>query len=152
MDIRMYAIHENAFVSLTSRAQRLEFYYMINYYYKYLELLDTVFLALKKKPLRSTFPQHNSRYTLTCPQNSCMCTTTRQLVCFVTCNSMARPAWYAIVLLFRHDLLTPPFCSHGPWSSSTWLFTSSCVGYQETITFPVDLVCRLLLLCDGWRS
>ena len=31
--------------------QRLEFYYMINYYIKYLELLDTVFLALKKKPL-----------------------------------------------------------------------------------------------------
>jgi len=30
---------------------RLEFYYMINYCFKYLELLDTVFLALKKKPL-----------------------------------------------------------------------------------------------------
>jgi len=28
---------------------------MINYYFKYLELLDTVFLALKKKPLRSYF-------------------------------------------------------------------------------------------------
>ena len=24
---------------------------MINYYFKYIELLDTVFLALKKKPL-----------------------------------------------------------------------------------------------------
>ena len=33
------------------RAQRLEFYYMINYYFKYIELIDTVFLALKKKPL-----------------------------------------------------------------------------------------------------
>jgi len=32
-------------------AQRLEFYYIINYYFKYLELLDTVFLVLKKKPL-----------------------------------------------------------------------------------------------------
>lgn len=31
--------------------QRLEFYYMINYYFKYIELFDTVFLALKKKPL-----------------------------------------------------------------------------------------------------
>lgn len=31
--------------------QKLEFYYMINYYFKYLELLDTVFLVLKKKPL-----------------------------------------------------------------------------------------------------
>ena len=27
---------------------------MINYYIKYLELLDTVFLALKKKPLGTT--------------------------------------------------------------------------------------------------
>lgn len=30
----------------------MEFYYMINYYFKYLELIDTVFLALKKKPMR----------------------------------------------------------------------------------------------------
>lgn len=29
----------------------MEFYYMVNYYFKYLELLDTVFLAFKKKPL-----------------------------------------------------------------------------------------------------
>jgi len=29
----------------------MEIYYIINYYIKYLELLDTVFLALKKKPL-----------------------------------------------------------------------------------------------------
>lgn len=29
----------------------MEFYYMINYYFKYIELLDTVFLAFKKKPL-----------------------------------------------------------------------------------------------------
>ena len=32
-------------------AQHLEFFYLVNYYFKYLELLDTVFLALKKKPL-----------------------------------------------------------------------------------------------------
>jgi hypothetical protein len=32
--------------------QRMEFYYMINYYFKYYELFDTVFLALKKKDLR----------------------------------------------------------------------------------------------------
>jgi hypothetical protein len=36
---------------LTNHLQRMEFYYMINYYFKYLELLDTVFLAYKKKPL-----------------------------------------------------------------------------------------------------
>jgi len=30
----------------------MEFYYIINYYFKYLELFDTIFLVLKKKPLR----------------------------------------------------------------------------------------------------
>ena len=34
--------------------QKLKFYYMINYYVKFLELLNTIFLALKKKPLGMT--------------------------------------------------------------------------------------------------
>ncbi|KAM6488945.1 fatty acid elongase [Amanita muscaria] len=37
---------------------RLEFYYMINYYFKYIELTDTVFLALQKKPLQSLLFHH----------------------------------------------------------------------------------------------
>ena len=43
------------YVFVLTFVQRLEFYYMINYYFKYIELLDTVFLALKKKPLRTVF-------------------------------------------------------------------------------------------------
>ena len=45
------ALNSRRIVMLTCFGQPLEFYYMINYYFKYLELLDTVFLALKKKPL-----------------------------------------------------------------------------------------------------
>ena len=46
------------YVLVLTSVQRLEFYYMINYYFKYIELLDTVFLALKKKPLRTVFLSH----------------------------------------------------------------------------------------------
>ncbi|KAF5390272.1 hypothetical protein D9757_002937 [Collybiopsis confluens] len=44
---------------------RMEFYYMINYYFKYLELLDTVFLAYKKKPLAQGQNQHYYYYYAT---------------------------------------------------------------------------------------
>ncbi|KAF8549303.1 GNS1/SUR4 membrane protein [Imleria badia] len=41
----------NAVCARGSWTSRLEFYYMINYYFKYIEFLDTVLIVLKKRPL-----------------------------------------------------------------------------------------------------
>ncbi|KAF8065390.1 GNS1/SUR4 membrane protein [Lyophyllum atratum] len=49
-----------------SWTKRLEFYYMINYYFKYLELLDTVFLAFKKKPIQFLHVFHHFATALLC--------------------------------------------------------------------------------------
>ncbi|KAH9944374.1 GNS1/SUR4 membrane protein [Epithele typhae] len=47
-------------------SEKLEFYYMVNYYFKYIELIDTVFLALKKKPLAFLHVFHHSATALLC--------------------------------------------------------------------------------------
>jgi len=56
----------NAVCSDEAWTPRLEFYYMINYYFKYLELIDTIFLALKKKPLQFLHVFHHSATALLC--------------------------------------------------------------------------------------
>lgn len=41
----------NSMCAPSSWTHKLEFYYMVNYYFKYYEFLDTLFLILRKKPL-----------------------------------------------------------------------------------------------------
>jgi hypothetical protein len=73
----------SALCDAESWTPKLEFYYMINYYFKYLELLDTVFLALKKKPLQFLHVFHHSATAL---------------LCYTQLNGKTSISWAVIVL------------------------------------------------------
>ncbi|KIJ26916.1 hypothetical protein M422DRAFT_191585 [Sphaerobolus stellatus SS14] len=73
----------NGMCNSSSWTPRLEFYYMINYYIKYVELLDTVFLALKKKPLAFLHVFHHSATAM---------------LCYTQLNGRTSVSWVPIVL------------------------------------------------------
>jgi fatty acid elongase 3 len=56
----------NAICAEESWTPRLEFYYTINYFFKYVELIDTVFLVLKKKPLAFLHVYHHAVTAFLC--------------------------------------------------------------------------------------
>ncbi|KIM66194.1 hypothetical protein SCLCIDRAFT_110758 [Scleroderma citrinum Foug A] len=81
----------SAICATQSWTPKLEFYYMINYYFKYIELLDTVFLALKKKPLAFLHVFHHSATAL---------------LCFTQLNGKTSISWVVISLnLFVHVVM-----------------------------------------------
>ncbi|VDC06304.1 unnamed protein product [Peniophora sp. CBMAI 1063] len=72
-----------AICNSSSWTERMEFYYMINYYIKYIELIDTVFLALKKKPLAFLHVFHHSATAF---------------LCFTQLNGKTSISWVVITL------------------------------------------------------
>lgn len=50
----------------SSWTTRMEFFYIINYMFKFWELIDTIFLVLKKKPLAFLHVYHHSATALLC--------------------------------------------------------------------------------------
>ncbi|KAI9573396.1 GNS1/SUR4 membrane protein [Boletus coccyginus] len=69
--------------AIEAYTKRLEFYLMLNYYFKYYELIDTVFLTLKKKPLSFLHVYHHAATAV---------------LAFVQLNGRATVCWVAAFL------------------------------------------------------
>lgn len=121
-------------------SQRLEFYYMINYSFKYIELIDTVFLALKKKPLRT------SRTPVVCEMllNTSIFDlaflhvfhhSATAALCYVQLNGKTSTSWVPITLNLTVHVIMCTFGRHKLRCSSVL-----------RVTFV-----RLLLLRHCWR-
>lgn len=102
---------------------QMETIYMINYYFKYWELLDTVFLFLKKKPLPFLHYFHHAATAL---------------LCFVQLNGRTTVQWVPIsinlgvhVVMYSYYFLTAR--GHSPW----W---KKYVTTMQITQFIVDLV------------
>lgn len=108
---------------------QMETIYMINYYFKYWELFDTVFLFLKKKPLPFLHYYHHSATAL---------------LCFIELNGRTVVQWVPIlinlgvhVVMYTYYFLTA--CGHSPW----W---KKYVTTMQITQFVIDLfVCYYAL-------
>ncbi|WVQ71342.1 hypothetical protein IAR50_000870 [Cryptococcus sp. DSM 104548] len=66
--VPMYLRHGFFFAICNGQAftPRLVTFYMVNYYFKYVELIDTIFLVLKKKPLAFLHVFHHAATAILC--------------------------------------------------------------------------------------
>jgi fatty acid elongase 3 len=107
----------------TSWTERLEFYYMINYYFKYIELFDTVFLALKKKPLAFLHVFHHSATAL---------------LCFVQLNGKTSVSWVVISLnLAVHVIMYYYYFATAGGAKIWW---KKYLTSMQIIQFIIDIV------------
>ncbi|QRV76705.1 fatty acid elongase [Ceratobasidium sp. AG-Ba] len=102
---------------------RLEFYYMINYYIKYVELADTVFMALKKKPLAFLHVFHHAATAL---------------LCFTQLNGHTSVSWVPIVL----NLTVHVFMYYYYWATAGGrkIWWKKYLTTMQITQFIIDLV------------
>ncbi|KIK38654.1 hypothetical protein CY34DRAFT_809141 [Suillus luteus UH-Slu-Lm8-n1] len=81
VSVRMNVGTYDSMCAPSSWTDRLEFYYIINYYFKYYEFLDTLFLVLKKKPLTFLHVFHHA---------------STALLAFVQLNGKLSPSWTVV--------------------------------------------------------
>jgi fatty acid elongase 3 len=111
-----------AMCAAPSWTSRLEFYYMINYYFKYLELLDTVFLALKKKPLAFLHVFHHSATAM---------------LCFTQLNGKTSVSWVVISLnLTVHVIMYYYYYASAGGAKIWW---KKYLTSMQIIQFIIDL-------------
>ncbi|KAG8741006.1 hypothetical protein FRC10_003465 [Ceratobasidium sp. 414] len=121
-----------------SWTSRLEFYYMINYYIKYVELADTVFLVLKKKPLAFLHVFHHAATAL---------------LCFTQLGGHTS-VWKKYlttmqITQFIIDLVAVYFASYSYFSATYWPHLPSfgtCSGTEGAAIFGCVLLTSYLLL------
>ncbi|KAJ3274192.1 hypothetical protein HK104_004155 [Borealophlyctis nickersoniae] len=97
----MWAIcHEEAWTT------RLEFLYYINYLFKYYELIDTMFLVLKKKPLEFLHVYHHAA---------------TMILCYFELEGKTAVSWVPIVLnLFVHVIMYYYYARTAVSKKSIW--------------------------------
>lgn len=81
VSVRMNVGTYDSMCAPSSWTDRLEFYYIINYYFKYYEFFDTLFLVLKKKPLTFLHVFHHA---------------STALLGFVQLNGKLSPSWTVV--------------------------------------------------------
>ena len=101
---------------------KLEQFYLINYYFKYWELADTMFLVAKKKPLKFLHVFHHANTAL---------------LCFVQLNGQTSVSWVPIVLnLTVHVLM---YFYYGATSAGYKIWWKKYLTTMQITQFVIDL-------------
>ncbi|KAG1733802.1 GNS1/SUR4 membrane protein [Suillus lakei] len=118
MDVGTY----DSMCAPSSWTDRLELYYIVNYYFKYYEFLDTLFLVLKKKPLTFLHVFHHA---------------STALLAFVQLNGKLSPSWTIVSInLLVHVVMYYYYYATAGGAKFWW---KKYLTAMQIIQFIIDL-------------